>query len=184
MRLLLVIAVCVAPVIASYLMYYVFPPSGRTNYGALIEPQIALGPLAAGDPLGRFRGQWLLVAIQDGACDEACARRLYFLRQTHASLGKNRDRVEMVLLTTGSAAFPVEPFPVELARAHPQLHRFEVGRDAVARWFPVDAGDGAARDHLFVVDPQHNLMMRFPRDPDPAATRKDLGRLLRASRIG
>ena len=38
-KLYLLLAVCVAPVVASYLMYYVFPPSGRTNYGMLIEPQ-------------------------------------------------------------------------------------------------------------------------------------------------
>ena len=37
-----VIAVCVAPVLASYLAYYVVPPSGRTNYGTLITPPRAL----------------------------------------------------------------------------------------------------------------------------------------------
>ena len=33
-----VIAVCIAPVVASYFAYYVAPPSGRTNYGTLIAP--------------------------------------------------------------------------------------------------------------------------------------------------
>ena len=36
--LLAVIAVCVAPVIASYFTYYVIKPQSRTNYGTLLEP--------------------------------------------------------------------------------------------------------------------------------------------------
>ena len=39
-------------------------------------------------------------------------------------------------------------------------------------------------DHIYVVDPLGNLMMRFPRDPDPSLMIKDLQRLLKASRIG
>ena len=38
-KLLMVLAVCAAPMIASYLTYYVIKPSGRTNYGALIDPR-------------------------------------------------------------------------------------------------------------------------------------------------
>jgi hypothetical protein len=34
------------------------------------------------------------------------------------------------------------------------------------------------------VDPLGNLMMRFPRDPDPSRMIKDLQRLLKASRVG
>ena len=42
-KLVLLFLVFAAPVIASYLTYYVFPPSGRTNYGELIEPQRPIG---------------------------------------------------------------------------------------------------------------------------------------------
>jgi hypothetical protein len=35
-----------------------------------------------------------------------------------------------------------------------------------------------------VVDPLGNLMMRFPRDPDPSRMLKDLQRLLKTSRLG
>ena len=40
------------------------------------------------------------------------------------------------------------------------------------------------RDHIYLVDPLGNLMLRFPRDPDPSRMIKDLQRLLRYSRIG
>ncbi len=38
--------------------------------------------------------------------------------------------------------------------------------------------------YIYLVDPLGNLMMRYPRDPDPAKLLKDLQRLLRYSRIG
>lgn len=182
LKLFLVILVCVAPVIASYLAYYVFPPSGRTNYGQLIEPQVTLGPLGTADPLGPYKGQWMLVLVQDGPCDQACAERLYFMRQTHTSLGRDRDRAEMVLLQSRGAV-PPEPLSEALRKAHPWLHVFDVDAATIARWFSADPQQRVA-GHLFVVDPQHNLMMQFPLDPDPARTRKDLQRLMKASRIG
>ncbi len=37
-RMLLVLLVCAAPVIASYLTYFVIRPEGRSNYGTLILP--------------------------------------------------------------------------------------------------------------------------------------------------
>ena len=35
-----VLAVTIAPVIASYVMYYGVKPEGRTNYGDFVEPQV------------------------------------------------------------------------------------------------------------------------------------------------
>ncbi len=38
-KLLAVLFVCASPLIFSYLTYYVIKPSGRTNYGSLIDPR-------------------------------------------------------------------------------------------------------------------------------------------------
>jgi len=43
---------------------------------------------------------------------------------------------------------------------------------------------GVQSDHLYMVDPQGNLMMRFPRDLDPSRMIRDLQRLLKYSRTG
>ena len=43
---------------------------------------------------------------------------------------------------------------------------------------------GAITNHIYVIDPLGNLMMRFPRDPDPSRMLEDLQRLLKVSRIG
>ena len=39
-------------------------------------------------------------------------------------------------------------------------------------------------DHIYVIDPLGNLMMRFPKDVDPSLMLKDLKRLLKISQIG
>ena len=39
-------------------------------------------------------------------------------------------------------------------------------------------------DHIYMIDPLGNLMMRFPKDVDPSLMAKDLKRLLKVSQIG
>lgn len=192
-KLYLLLLVCIAPVVASYLAYYVFPPSDRTNYGALVEPQRAVPALpttlvrapetVAGDALAReglaaLKGKWIMLVVDSGACESACAEKLFFVRQTHASLGKDRDRVQQVLLLTDAT-----PLPPAVDRAHPGLAVLRVAPQALGELLPVEPATTVA-DHIYLIDPLHNLMMRFPKDPDPARTRKDLQKLLKASRIG
>ncbi len=50
-------------------------------------------------------------------------------------------------------------------------------------WLPTDAGT-SVEDHLYMIDPRGNLMMRFPKDADPNKVKKDISKLLRASSIG
>ncbi len=38
-KLFAVLAVCASPLMFSYLTYYVIKPTGRTNYGELIDPR-------------------------------------------------------------------------------------------------------------------------------------------------
>jgi hypothetical protein len=53
--------------------------------------------------------------------------------------------------------------------------------EGVAAQFP---GPGMRSDHIYLVDPLGNVMLRWPRDPDPGRMIRDLGRLLKYSRIG
>jgi hypothetical protein len=92
--------VCAAPVVASYLAYYVLRPEGRTNYGTLIQPSRALPDLPLVDLDGRsvpaksLHGQWLLLIAGPADCDTACEKRLYAQRQLRAMLGRERDRLD------------------------------------------------------------------------------------------
>jgi len=83
-----VIAICAAPVLVSYLMYYVVKPQGRTNYGTLIDPRAYPIPALAastldGKPasLDALKGKWIMLQVGSGDCDEACRNRLFKMRQ-------------------------------------------------------------------------------------------------------
>ena len=179
-----VLLICAAPVIASYFTYYVIRPEGRRNYGELVDPQRTMPEMAAtaadgtAIPLASLKGQWLLVSVAGGACDAACQKHLYLQRQLRESVGKEKDRVDWVWLVNDSA-----PIPAELAPALQKATVLRVDGGALAAWLAPAAGRQLA-DHLYVVDPMGNWMMRFPPDMDSAGAAKakrDLERLLRAS---
>ncbi len=180
-KMLLLLLVCASPVIASYLTYYVIRPEGRRNYGELIDPQRPLpdwvGTDAAGKqlPLSQLKDQWLLVSVADSACNEACQKRLYLQRQLRETLGRDKDRLDWVWLRTGSAQLS-EPLRAATAAAT-VLH---VEEAALAAWLAAAPGQ-RLEDHLYVVDPIGNWMMRFPAQADPKQIQRDLGRLLKAS---
>ncbi len=182
--LYLLVAVCLAPVIASYLMYYVLPPAGRTNYGDLIEPQRPTPPLSLrtteGEPfdLSRLRGHWLLVKVDGAGCDQACQRQLWLMRQLRTMQGKDADRIERVFLVAdGGDLAPT------LAREYAGTHFLRAERAALEVFLPAAAGT-RLEEHLFLIDPIGNLMLRWPAQADPQRMKRDLSRLLRASRIG
>ena len=79
--LLLIVAVGLAPIVASYAAYYWFTPSKRVNYGELLETGPA--PILAGrDADGRafslseLRGKWVLLIASRASCADDCARAL------------------------------------------------------------------------------------------------------------
>jgi hypothetical protein len=183
-RMLAVLLVCASPVLASYLTYYVIRPEARRNFGELIEPQRALPPVMAKALDGKavalpsLRGQWLLVSVGAGACDAACERHLYLQRQLRESLGKDKDRVDWVWLVADGAAVrePLRP-------ALTQAVVLQVDGPALSQWLAPAPGHQLS-DHLYVVDPMGNWIMRFPAALDlagAARAKRDLERLLRAS---
>ncbi|MEJ7931181.1 hypothetical protein WG922_14490 [Ramlibacter sp. AN1015] len=185
LKMLGVLLVCAAPVIASYFTYYVVRPEGRRNFGELIEPQrplpdIAATPLEGGAPvpLRSLRGQWLLVSVAGGACDAGCEQNLYLQRQLREALGKNKDRLDRVWLIDDGAA--VRP---ELGPALQQATALRVDRNQLAQWLQPAQGQPHSA-HLYVVDPIGNWMLRFPAHLDregAAKAKRDLERLMRAS---
>lgn len=180
-KMFAILLVCAAPVIASYLTYYVIRPEGRRNYGELVTSQPTLPAIDAIDaqgrtvPLASLQGQWLLVSVADSACDAACEKHLYLQRQLRETLGREKDRLDWVWLRTGGTELR-EPLR-EATAAATVLH---VDAAALAQWLKPAEGR-RLEDHLYVVDPQGHWMMRFPADIDAARAKRDLDRLLRAS---
>ena len=183
-KMLAVLLVCVAPVIASYLTFYVVRPEGRRNFGDLIEPQRSLpdvvGTTLDGKPvnLRALKDQWLLVSVASSTCDEQCAKHLYLQRQLREGLGKEKDRLDWIWLV--SDADPMDP---ALLPALKEATVIRVAEADLAAWLQPQAGH-AVQDHLYLVDPMGKWMMRFPASLDAQAAvnvRRDLDRLLRAS---
>ncbi len=184
LKMLAVLAVCAAPVIASYFTYFVIRPQGRSNYSTLIQPTRSLpGNLPLHDLDGRpvsaatLKGQWLLVTVGGGACDAACDKRLFLQRQLREMMGKERDRIDKVWLVVDDA--PVAP-ALKQALATPPTTVLRVPRDALSAWLQPENGH-ALEDHVYIVDPMGEWMMRAPADPDPKKLKADLEKLLRAS---
>lgn len=183
-KMILVLLVCASPVVASYFTYYVVRPEGRRNFGDLIEPQRPLPVIAtqtldgkAGE-LTALKNQWLLLSVAGGACDDRCEHNLYFQRQLRESLGREKERLDRVWLLNDE--MPVREALLPALAAATVLR---VAPNEVAQWLEPAPGK-RLQDHLYLVDPLGNLMMRFPADMDAAAAAKakrDLDRLLRAS---
>jgi hypothetical protein len=185
LKMLLILLICAMPVLASYFTYYVVRPEGKgTAYSDLIDPR-PLPAAAAVDPQGRsvplqsLKGQWLLVVVGPaGSCGEACEKRLFLQRQLREMTGRERDRIDKLWLVTDDA--PVAPALAAALAATPAMHVLRAPRELVAGWLTPQAGR-ALEDHLYLVDPRGDWMLRAPADPDPAKLKRDIDRLLRAS---
>ena len=185
-RLVMLMLVTAAPVLASYFTYYVLKPQGSNFYGQLINPGVELPALEAIDVQGQktdlrsLRGQWLMVTVDDAACDAACEKTLYLARQLHAGLGAERDRLERVWLVTGDAKVSDK-----LLQALHGATVLRLDEPRVAQWLAPEPQHRLA-EHIYLVDPQGFWMMRFPASADldnAAKIKRTLNRLLRAAQF-
>lgn len=188
-QMLLLLLACAAPVIASYLAYYVFKPEGgKTNFGALVQPVQDMNPAWFDIP---FNGKWtLLVARPAGECtikNESCLEALFLMRQLRIAVGRESSRVQLVWVNTDGK--PVDP---EVLLAYDQK---TAGFQIVD--LPVDPKlrtefdawlnrDGAGQK-IQLIDPSPAKMMIFPVTNSPkefGSIKKDLEKLLRLNRKG
>jgi hypothetical protein len=100
------------------------------------------------------------------------------MRQLRLMQGKDMDRIERVWLVLDK-----EPLETMLMREYDGTHMLRADALAVRNWLPVEQGT-RIEDHIYLIDPLGNLMMRFPKDADPSKMKKDIAKLLKASRIG
>lgn len=194
--LFLIVIICLAPVVFALLAYYVpslgLRPQETSNYGSLVQPQRPIPnpatlPLSTlgGKPfdLASLHGKWLLVSADEAACPESCVKKLFILRNSHASQGKNVERLARVWFVTDNGTVPAQIMEAykgtNMLRADPaKLVQF-LAPDATAA-----ERDAALRAPMWIIDPLGNLMMEFPKDADPIQVRDDIRKLIRNSRIG
>ena len=165
------------PLIASYLAFFVWRPEGRVNYGDLLEVR-PLGEMPLRHLDGRtfrfaeLRGKWVMISIDAGACARSCEAKLLMMRQQRLMQGREMERVERVFLVEDDA-----PLSTMLLREFDGTRVLRANGSPLLNAFPAQ---GARRDHIYLVDPRGNLMMRFPGAPDPNRIKKDIDRLFKA----
>jgi len=183
-NMLLVLLACAAPVVASYITYYWVRPEARRNFGELMQPTRAAPPIEVERldgtkmTLTDLKGQWLLVSVAGASCNAACQQHLYLQRQILVGLGKERPRTDWVWLVNDKAAIPTALLPAleeaTVLRIEPQ---------ALAQWLQPETNK-KLEDHLYVIDPMGEWMMRFPAQLNTEGAlkaKRDIERLLRAS---
>lgn len=176
--LLLLGAISLAPFAGSLLLYYLWKPQSFTNYGELL-PVTPLAEVAIKVPYGsafRFdelRGKWVFVMVDWGGCDDYCQSKLYLMRQIRLTQGKNQERIERLWLIPDG----VQPSADVTSRYQGTREVIATGKD----FSDMLPATGSIRDHVYLVDPFGNLMMRFPRDADLQRVKKDIARLIKTS---
>lgn len=184
-KLYLVIAICASPLLLSYFTYYAIKPTGRTNYGTLIDPRLYPIPKlngvvqgGAAEELTAYKGKWIMLQVSSSDCQAKCQAGLFAMRQLRLMQGKDMDRIERVLLIPDQL-----PMETMLIREYDGMHILRVDPQALRAWLPVDSGT-TLYDRLYLIDPLGNLMMRYPVDADPYKVKSDIVKLLKASGIG
>lgn len=193
--LIWVLIVCLAPIVLAFAAYYMpglgLRPDDASNYGKILEPQ---RPIPAAEALGlttedgqpfdlaSLRGQWVLASADQGACPESCVTKLFILRNSHASQGKNVERLTRVWFVTDDA-----PIPEQVLEAYQGTIILRADPQKLAAFLTPEADQPAAQAlaaPMWIIDPLGNLMLEFPENADPISVRKDISKLIYNSRIG
>ena len=169
-----------APIVASVIAYNVMEPGRTANFGELLLPpaRVTSQPLERAGG-GRFAfadaaGKWVLVASDSGACPQACRDKLATMKLVRLALGRNAARVERVFVVDDLARPP--------GAALEEFSGMHVALTPAGLSLPPGAGNDRA--HIYLVDPNGNVMMRWPAGADRKRMLGDLQRLLKASQIG
>jgi hypothetical protein len=97
------------------------------------------------------------------------------MRQVRLIQNKEMDRIERVWLIDD----PEMPAP-EIASEFEGTWQISAKDSDILPQLPAK---DSQHDHIYLIDPIGNLMMRFPKNPDPALMAKDIKRLLKVSQL-
>jgi hypothetical protein len=178
-----------APLLIAALLYFVFPewaPSGKVNYGELVDPARPLPELQFVDVQNMpadpklFHGRWSYVYLGSADCETTCRDKLFQIRQIRTLLNEKRSRVQRVYVAPDVAAL-VRAREL-LAADHPDLVFVAAAPIASAALNQFFGGHDAQT--LYLLDPHANLVLAYPAAADSPGILKDIKRLLRLSQIG
>ncbi len=164
---------------------------GTTNHGQLLQPPLDLSKLdlrsIQSQPIEPkvWKGRWLLLAVSPGACDAACTKNIYYLRQIRTATGKYSERVQRAVLTFSDQA-PDPKLQLLLNTDYAGTLHFVTRSTQFANFIHHTPDEKLALQQggIYLVDPLGNVLITYQRNTDPMGIYKDLMRLLKISHIG
>jgi cytochrome oxidase Cu insertion factor (SCO1/SenC/PrrC family) len=184
----ILVAVFALPPLVAWL-FFLNPqwlPTGRSNYGTLIDPPRSVESLmlhtAEGENLDwqALRDHWTLSVIAEGGCDAACIETLIKLRQIRLATGADSQRIERLLVLLPDADGRLDLPNLKGLEGTRLAISDSTQRERLLSLFPVHFDEQAIP--LFVIDPRLNFMMTH--DTSKIASKQilqDLQKLLKAS---
>ncbi len=186
--LLLFVLVTLLPTLAAGLLYWSgWQPQGRNlSFGELLDPvrplpEIALHSTGGGvKSPSALRGKWLLLAVLDRPCGEACRAMLHAMQQIRLAQGDHMRRVERVVILDQRRKNELAGLASDFRGM--QIYLSDGKALSVLARTMADADQNVA-ERLFIVDPRGDLVMRYPSAANANGVSRDLKRLLRLSRV-
>lgn len=179
--LLGVALVFIIPILVSW--YLVFfsdfkKGDGGTQKGELISPVIPLGEPEVfnlkSKTIESINGKWTLLFFVENECNQLCEDKLYQIRQIRLALGKDRDKVDRLLVSKNKQqwsqytnSFNGQKYIDPTSRDYNRLiKKFNDYADLDLK-------------ATYLIDPYGFLMMKYPQDDNPMGTIKDIERLIK-----
>ena len=178
-----------APLFLVIAMYrFDWHPKGK-SYGDLIEPVVPIKLTEAFKDVKTtdttvlskllWHDKWSAVILAD-KCEAVCQARLHDARQIHASLEKDMNRLQRILITNQQDLN-------DLQKQYPDLiilNQPSADVAALAKQFDVDGVSAYTSERVYMVDPLGNFMLSYSNQVKPVDMRKDWVRLLKYSWAG
>ncbi|MDH5180712.1 MAG: SCO family protein [Gammaproteobacteria bacterium] len=188
--ILMLLGAFILPLVLAWFVYLNTSGVHVTNNGGhLITPARPLQSLALtaedGKPFGfsELKGKWHLVYIGNGACTEKCHAMLSKMHQVRMAQGKDMSRLDLLFITNNKAE---QNNSAKLAGQYARLSVLYIEPGNAQQFTKLfsGAGNGGAKDNIYVIDPLGNLMLQYTDAIALIGIIKDLTRLLKNSQIG
>jgi len=179
--LLGVALVFIIPILVSW--YLVFfsdfkKGDGGTQKGELISPVIPLGEPEVfnlkSKTIESINGKWTLLFFVENECNQLCENKLYQLRQIRLALGKDRDKVDRLLVSKNK-----QQWSQYTNSFNGQKYIDPTSRDYNRLIKKFNDYAGLDLKATYLIDPYGFLMMKYPQDDNPMGTIKDIERLIK-----
>ena len=179
--LLGVALVFIIPILVSW--YLVFfsdfkKGDGGTQKGELISPVIPLGEPEVfnlkSKTIESINGKWTLLFFVENECNQLCEDKLYQLRQIRLALGKDRDKIDRLLVSKNK-----QQWSQYTNSFNGQKYIDPTSRDYNGLIKKFNDYAGLDLKATYLIDPYGFLMMKYPQDDNPMGTIKDIERLIK-----